>query len=153
MNAFAHVLRLLVAAQHRLLLAQNALARAQVKVKHAPRRNERLIRKAQMRGVKFRIGATRGVISGFGKRDAIRIGEQVATRQRGHAQVWQPVFALQHGQVRSENIHRGQHHARAIRYHFLPTIALRRIDRRLHQPKRAAKRVGPNIKNSAARIG
>ncbi len=74
-EAFAGVERWIVAAEDGLLLAQGAVAGADVEVEYGARSDEGFVGEADEGGVELGIGAERGVVSGFGEGDTSGSGE------------------------------------------------------------------------------
>src|ERR1041385_6953570 len=99
-EAFADVLRRVIIAQDRLLLAQELLARTEVVVEHGARSDEGFVSEANVIGNEFRIRAESGIVNGLAEREATRGGEGVVrigrtggwcNIERDDAEMWKRV--------------------------------------------------------------
>ena len=108
-QALADVLRWVVAAEDRLLLAQGAFAGCEVVVEDGARRDERFVLEAELCGREFGIGAERRVVGRFGEFDAVTPpsaldfgGEFECLREIDDAEVGEAIFAFEEDEMGSK---------------------------------------------------
>ncbi len=151
MKPLTDVERRVVAAEDRLLFAENGLARGNVVVEDGARGDEGFVFVAKVRLAELGIDAKRSVVSGFGKFDAMRSVEKRRSLaiERHNAEIREAGFAFVRGEVSSESGDGGEHDARAIRNEFAPVVAFRIGDGRRDEAEGAAERVGTDEKSVA----